>query len=441
MVPSTSSPSRPVVPRLPSLRGALLLACCATLPPGCGGPEPVAEAPASLARADELYVASTLLWTSTSIPVCWENPTAANQTERGWVRTSAKSTWDAQSAVNFVGWDTCTATSRGIRIRIADEQPRTLGLGRQLDGMSGGMVLNFTFQNWSTSCQGQRESCIRKLAVHEFGHALGFSHEHNRPDTPSSCTEEPQGQNGDLMIGAWDLASVMNYCNPKWNGDGQLSTTDIQGVQSVYGKSHDVGVIPQTETCPAGSELISIGMDDEDGNNANWRTGWLGATVSDINTRFVVCRTSGDAFKPLATTSIPTKHYATLKLGQECPSGSTEVRRFFDNQDGATANSKAASDSFPPAIEPNVSDQNTTLYFCLFTSGPQTMSGFPSLGMSYGVFAPGDFELALARGALGTDDEDTNNTNSYSVPAGLYSAATRIVSDGRNTTLNLARVQ
>lgn len=37
------------------------------------------------------------------------------------------------------------------------------------------------------------------------------------------------------MIGPWDLNSVMNYCNPSWNGNGNLNRTDIQGVQALYG--------------------------------------------------------------------------------------------------------------------------------------------------------------------------------------------------------------
>jgi len=33
----------------------------------------------------------------------------------------------------------------------------------------------------------------------------------------------------------------MNYCSPNWNNDGNLSTTDIQGVRQYYGSSTFAG--------------------------------------------------------------------------------------------------------------------------------------------------------------------------------------------------------
>lgn len=182
---------------------------------------------------DFIYAASSLLWQNRSIPVCWENP-GNDGAQRDWVRDQISRTWDAVSSVDFTGWGTCAGSSSGIRINIADAGPHTKGLGAQLNGAGAGMVLNFTFNNWSPACHGQEEFCIRSIAVHEFGHALGFAHEQNRKDSPSSCSAEPQGGDGDLVIGGWDLSSVMNYCNPQYNGNGNLSQTDVDAIRLAY---------------------------------------------------------------------------------------------------------------------------------------------------------------------------------------------------------------
>jgi|GEM_PF-6422541 len=58
------------------------------------------------------------------------------------------------------------------------------------------MLLNFTFNNRGPSCnvdEPTRLACISSAEAH----ALGFAHEHNRADTPSTCTQPRQGHDGD----------------------------------------------------------------------------------------------------------------------------------------------------------------------------------------------------------------------------------------------------
>ena len=183
------------------------------------------------------------------IPVCWENPQGYS-TEVSWVQSAIANSWESVANISFQGWGACNLKSRGLRIRIIDNRSSTKGAGKQLDGIKDGMDLNFTFKYLNPDCQvaGKRESCIKSLAIHEFGHALGFLDEDTDGKGNAACNDS--GGSIGWKLSSSDRESVMNYCNPRWNGGGKLSLIDIKDIQSLYGAKiiHSQGVFTLSDS-------------------------------------------------------------------------------------------------------------------------------------------------------------------------------------------------
>lgn len=222
--------------------GAALLAALVSGLAGCAGGEPAGQddSAATSSTVDALRVKPQSIWVGVQIPVCWENPDIPtnNATERGWVQSQIQATWSASSDVVFTGtgpggaWGTCSPGASGIHIRIADEQPRVVMLGRDLDGRPQGMVLNFTFSNFvGPGCAFRRQSCITSSATHVFGHALGFA------DDPQTCSDAPT-EGVTMTVGSGESLSIMN-CTSTWNST--LTDNDKTGLRQYYGSPAFVG--------------------------------------------------------------------------------------------------------------------------------------------------------------------------------------------------------
>ena len=230
---------------------------------GCGMPDEDAINDADSEHiVGPLYANSGRFWPGSPpvVPVCWENPSASTATKRGWVQHAVQSQWGRYGRLNFTGWGTCSTTSPGIHVLITNEFAAT----GDANGVSGypwldggkydanGNLTNGVHVDLNVACAdyATNEHCIRALALHEFGHAIGFYHEEERPElTGDRCGNKSNYYNDKpLELGGYDLESVMSYkgqaapkCAPSlthpttyWKN--QLGAGDIAALQAAYGR-------------------------------------------------------------------------------------------------------------------------------------------------------------------------------------------------------------
>ncbi|WNG50334.1 hypothetical protein F0U60_44040 [Archangium minus] len=243
-----------------------------------------------------LYIrGGATLWTDNqnTVPVCWVE--AGFENEKQVIANALRDTWARYTNLVFTGFGACPTSGSQRFVRVL------VNAGTDASGGGSAHVgMNAAFR---TAAQGHSvhiaigtsasQGRIEYLAVHEFGHVLGFEHEHVRPDNPDIRENDPEYcrttevVSGGTYASGYDRESTMHYCNSGGNGSGRLSALDIVGVQSVYGQSAwylgtldrqlpgvDVNGDGRTDLVHLRDVNGTLGMSVSLGNGSGFTPGW-----------------------------------------------------------------------------------------------------------------------------------------------------------------------
>src|SRR6266404_652321 len=205
------------------LRSIFVLGIPILLFAACGG------VPSADGDGADLKEQTAPLWIQTGvtkwpfgIPVCFR---AGNfpQATRTAIRQLVENNWERAAFIDFFGWGECPTNPFPTgNMVVVSVNPSISGLGQSDVGKITNTINIIDFKTASPS---------NHSILHEFGHTLGFIHEHQNDD--GLCARRTSG--GTSLENEGDVAlSVLSQsaCNTM----AALSAWDVMGVRNAYGR-------------------------------------------------------------------------------------------------------------------------------------------------------------------------------------------------------------
>lgn len=301
---------------------AVVGVACAVLGAGCeleASPDEAID-DAIAEHESALYANTGFFWPTagtgrTDINVCWENPNsapgttaAARATWRDQRRRAVEESWGRNARINFYGWDgnnpviaptVCVSGAPGIHVVIC-----TLPTDSRCPALPASQATAFPTVNGLNNGVRLNPDHGASVAVHEFGHTLGFYHEEERPDSPNitsgPCAKQSFPNANPISYGAYDPTSTMSYCQPI-SAAPWLSANDVASIQRAYGRRIQGTLATPRANCAAAHHAVGLGdrAFTWDCDEANRDQEWFDTTLTsngDAWSLFIVGPTSSTRF-------------------------------------------------------------------------------------------------------------------------------------------------